>query len=177
MKLSRGMRPQDVLVLARLLVNGNRSRKVLDFAYELGLSQSEISMSLERCRRAGLIDLQKKNVQPLALREFLLFGLKYVFPAELGAVVRGTPTAHSALPLSKKIVSNEKSVEAYVWPDAEGTARGISVEPLYPSVPNAARKDPKLYEVLALLDAIRLGRAREQKLAVAELDKRFEELV
>ena len=36
--------------------------------------------------------------------------------------------------------------------------------PLYKNVPTAARRDPKLYELLALVDAIRDGRARDERL-------------
>jgi hypothetical protein len=32
-------------------------------------------------------------------------------------------------------------------------------------VPKAAKRDPHLYELLALLDAVRIGRARERNLA------------
>ena len=41
--------------------------------------------------------------------------------------------------------------------------RGQSIEPLYPSVPETVLKDEKLYELLAITDAIRVGRTREKK--------------
>jgi hypothetical protein len=44
--------------------------------------------------------------------------------------------------------------------------RGHSILPLYPSVVLAVEQDPQLYEQLALLDAIRVGRAREKNLAL-----------
>ena len=47
--------------------------------------------------------------------------------------------------------------------------RGYALQPLYKSVPFAARKDAKLYELLALTDAIREARPREAKLTVQEL--------
>lgn len=53
-----------------------------------------------------------------------------------------------------------------VWPCPEGKVRGESFSPLYRSVPVAARNDPHLYEVLALVDAIRGGRNRERKMAL-----------
>ena len=37
----------------------------------------------------------------------------------------------------------------------------------------AALKDKKLHELLALVDALRVGRARERELAIIELKKRF----
>ena len=60
-----------------------------------------------------------------------------------------------------------------VWADPEGKVRGEALEPLYPSVPRAARADEALYELLALVDAVRAGRARERELAVAALRKRL----
>ncbi len=41
----------------------------------------------------------------------------------------------------------------------------------YPSVPEAVLKDEKLYELLAITDAIRVGRTREKELAVEYLKK------
>jgi hypothetical protein len=60
-----------------------------------------------------------------------------------------------------------------VWPHPEGTVRGESLEPLYPSAVDAARRDDALYESLALVDALRIGRARERKLAVELIGKRL----
>jgi hypothetical protein len=55
----------------------------------------------------------------------------------------------------------------------DGERRGISFYPLYPSVPQAARKDPVLYQTLALFDALRGGAARERSLAAKLLEERF----
>jgi hypothetical protein len=44
---------------------------------------------------------------------------------------------------------------------------------LYQSVPQAVANDQKLYELLALVDAIRDGRARERNLAISELTRRL----
>jgi hypothetical protein len=43
------------------------------------------------------------------------------------------------------------------------------VEPLHPSVPFAANQDAKLYEMLALFDALRVGKARERGMALERL--------
>lgn len=201
MRSHHGMRPQDVLVLLKLVAweaalpqeataldllgaekwDADRLRaagvrlhaaqpwKQLDLARELGLSQTEVSDSLNRSRLAGLIDTEKRRPMRRALAEFLLHGLRYVFPVEPGRIVRGMPTAHSAPPLSKVVASEEK----FVWPDEAGEMRGEAIEPLYPSVPQAARRDARLHELLALTDAIRVGRAREQKLAREELQRRL----
>ena len=63
--------------------------------------------------------------------------------------------------------------DIYVWAYAEGRVRGLSIEPLFKSVPEAVQKDQRLYEYLALVDAIRLGKQRESNLAVERLKQRL----
>jgi hypothetical protein len=173
MKSQVGMKPQDVLVLLKILSRKKNAWRQVDLAHELGMSQSEVAMALARARNAKLIDHSKKSLFKSALVELLVHALKYICPVEPGALVRGMPTAHSAPPLSKQIVSGEE--DAYVWPDGGGDVRGQAIEPLYPSAPGAARKDPALYELLALVDAIRVGRVREQRIAIDEIKKRVRE--
>jgi hypothetical protein len=74
-------------------------------------------------------------------------------------------------PLKSKLVASPS--EVYVWPDPQGVVRGQAIAPLYRSVPQAASNDPKLYALLSLIDAIRVGRVREQRLAASELEKRI----
>ena len=171
MKQAGGLKPQDVLVLLKMAASKERPWRLVDLAQELGLSLSEVSQGLERAKRAHLLDSSKKNIVWPSLLEFLLHGLKYVYPAEPGAMCRGVPTAHSALPLSKEIVSEAN--EQYVWPSGEGTVRGQAIEPLYKSVPHAVSKDPQLHQLLALVDALRVGRARERQIAGDELKRRL----
>ena len=165
------LKPQDVVLLLKLLAQPEAHERILDLAHSLGISSSEISHGLSRLRDAALLAPDKRSPLRANALEFLVHGLKYVFPAKLDAIKRGVPTAHSALPLSKKIKS--ASEDKYVWPSAEGKVRGQAIIPLYPSVPEAALKDPELHELLALCDAIRIGRAREKKIAVDELNKRL----
>lgn len=164
------MKPQDVLLLLKVVSDNSPSWNQKPMAEALGLSQSEVSEAVGRCKYAGLLAPNGKTVMRMALMEFLQYGLRYVFPVKPGAVVRGVPTSHSSSPLKEDIQSSE----AYVWPYGKGTVRGHSISPLYPSVPEAALKDDKLYELLALVDALRVGRARERELAVKELKKRLE---
>ncbi|MFW5700642.1 MAG: hypothetical protein ACOCWM_03045 [Cyclobacteriaceae bacterium] len=167
--LVQQLKPQDVLLLLKILSENNPSWQQKPMAEALGLSQSEVSESVGRSKFARLLDPNGKIVFTSGLMEFLQYGLRYVFPVQPGPVVRGIPTAHSAPPIKEKITSNEK----YVWPFGKGNIRGHSILPLYPSVPQAALKDAKFYELLALVDTLRVGRAREIKLAVDELEKRF----
>lgn len=159
--------PIDILVLLKIVGYGSEPWFQKPLAEALGISQSEVSKSIHRSKYAGLLDPGGKTVMRNALIEFLQFGLRYVFPQKPGPVVRGVPTAHSAHPLKQHI----QSTEDYVWPYGKGTVRGHSIMPLYPSVPEAALKDEKLHELLALTDALRVGRVREKEIAIIELKK------
>jgi predicted transcriptional regulator len=168
-QVKNSLKPQDVMILLKIIAKGKESWYHHTIAEELGISQSEVSQSLTRCCYAGLIDSSRKKVNRLALFELLSHGISYVFPQHPGATVRGVLTAHSALPLNQVINSSEK----YVWPYAKGKERGQAVEPLYSTAVTAALKDGLLYELLALVDALRVGRAREKEMAKKELEKRI----
>lgn len=170
MKQHSGMRPQDIVVLLKIIALGDSPWRIVDIATALAISQSEVSEALNRNMIAGLMDSSKRSVHREALTEFLLHGLRYVFPERPGSTVRGIPTAHSAPPLSRRLVATG---ESYVWPLPEGKTRGQSIRPLYPTVPKAAGSDPRLHELLALVDAIRIGKARERNLAAEEIKKRM----
>lgn len=168
-EIAKTMKPQDVVILLKItsLHEGNWTQA--DLAKSLEISQSEISESVGRMKFAGLMEPTGKRVMRMALMDFLIHGLRYVFPQQPGGMVTGIPTAHSAFPLSAEILSNEP----YVWPFEGGNVRGLAIQPLYPSVPKAAMKDPELYEILALVDAVRVGRARERELAIRNLRNRL----
>jgi DNA-binding Lrp family transcriptional regulator len=165
------LKPQDVLVLLKLAARSDAPWSYPKLAVELGMSASEVHASVKRAARAGLLAEATRSVNKHALLEFLVHGLKYVFPAERRGVTRGLPTAHSAPPLRELFAAGSEL--PVVWADPEGPVRGEELEPLYPSVPQAARADRQLYESLALVDAIRAGRARERELAIAALRKRL----
>jgi hypothetical protein len=111
-------------------------------------------------QRAALVTY---SVRREAVREFVLHGIRYAYPARLGARVRGITTAWSAMPLSGHIISPTDLL--VVWQDPEGDARGESIEPLHESALVVAKKNPVIYQALALIDGIRVGQARERKLA------------
>lgn len=169
MRKHSGMRPQDIVVLLKISAKGEQPWLMKDLAMELDISASEVSESLNRSMLAGLLAADKKKLMRSALLEFLKHGIRYVYPQKPGAIVRGVPTAHSWLPLKKSIISNDN----YVWSYAEGTIRGQSIEPLHPSAPKVCMKDNKLHELLALVDALRVGKSREQNIAIEELEKRI----
>ena len=136
-----------------------------------GISKSEVSASLRRCFDIGLAKAERGSGLPRtntrALLGFVVSGLKYVFPARPGPLVRGIPTAHAAPVLAGRLLSAGEHI--LVWEDGHGAMQGQRVEPLYKSVPRAVRRDPTLYALLALVDAIRLGQERESALAATLL--------
>jgi hypothetical protein len=124
----------------------------------------------KRVRRATVVDgeIADNVVRPHAhnLAEFALHGAKYAFPAERLALTVGVPTSHSAPAFAGVFAPGSTD---YVWPHPNGSVRGVGVEPLHPSVPFAAMQDAKLYEMLALFDALRVGKARERGMALDRL--------
>jgi hypothetical protein len=138
------------------------------------MSPSQIHSAVKRSLAASLAVHKNEEIVPNIrnLEEFLVHGLKYVFLPERGEMTRGMPTGYAAPPLGDLFVSSNEPPP--VWPDPEGDVRGIAFSPLYKSAPKAARVDPKLYELLVLVDGIRAGRARERDIASKELRARLQ---
>ena len=163
------MKAQDIVVLIKLNIWNQGRWKIVTLAKSIFLSQSETHGAIKRLKQSGLFDPALERPKKSAMQEFLIHGLKYCFPAEIGAVTRGVPTSHAAPEWEDKIVSSDK--EIYVWPYAKGKKRGPSLKPLYKTAPEAALEDPRMYHYLALIDVIRIGKAREQAIAKEELVK------
>jgi hypothetical protein len=165
------LKPQDFYLLLALVASGGQGTTYPELAAFTGLSMSEVHAALKRTEAARLLVFEERRPHVLrpALREFLLHGAKYAFPAVRGGMVVGVPTAHAAPPLLAQIAPSSEPPP--VWPTLEGKVRGIALIPIYPSAPAAALRDEALYENLALFDALRAGNARERALA----QKLFEE--
>ena len=168
------LKSQDLLVLFKRVANPEQVWTYATLGETLSLSASQVHRSVQRVTEAGLAISKGRGdweVMPEALTEFAVHGVRYAFPAKTGAIRRGIPTSFGASPLSAQI--SVPSGEAPVWPHAEGQARGPSLSPLHRHAPEAALADPILYELLALLDALRTGRSRERTLAQKLLSERL----
>jgi len=170
MKKHNGMRPQDIVVLLKIISIRDDKWRNIDIAHAIGISPSEVSEALNRCKIARLIDSKKRKVNINSFIEFLVYGLKYVFPTEPGPIVKGIPTAHSASPIKEHISSD---ADVYVWASAKGSHRGQAIEPLYKTLAKIVKDDKLFYELLTIVDTIRVGRVREIKIAIEELNKRL----
>lgn len=185
------MKGQDIVILLKLVSleqeeqegsarPGGDSRhdefySVRGLESALGISKTEVNASIKRSVSSGLAvkdrDTGRAKPNRRNLYNFIVHGLKFVFPAKPGAMTRGIPTAFAAPPLKDRLLSAGEYI--YVWPYAKGKNMGQSVEPLFKSVPTAVQKDSRLYAYLALVDAIRLGNQREAGLAAEHLSKRL----
>lgn len=169
------LRPQDLVVLLRLALERGPAPTYAALAAELSMTASEVHGAVERTVAAQLAHKDvggKATVALAALRLFVQHGARYCFPVTRGSLTRGTPTGYAAPPLNASIVAGTDPVP--VWPHKNGSVRGMALYPLYPSVPDAATRNPALYELLALFDAVRGGSARERALAVELLDQRLQ---
>ena len=182
------------MVLIKLSLE--KATSIAGLASALGISASEVHASLTRSAAAGLLDFATRRPRAHNLLEFLEHGIRYVFIPRRGEITRGFPTAFSASPLRELLVSPLRGLNLLeaaaanaeglprvdapdrplVWPHPEGATRGESLEPLYPSIVEAARRDPAFYECMALVDALRVGRARERNIAIDLLAKKVRAL-
>ena len=174
------LKPQDLLVLLKVVAHPPRHWTYVSLGSALGLSTSEAHACVKRAVASGLAvapsRVEWSPVRPNLL-EFMLHGVRYVWPAAVGPVKRGVPTAFGAEPLARQLTAAPG--EAPVWAHPDGKAKGPTLPPLYRTAPQAALADPSLHRLLALLDALRTGRARERSLAAelleAELMRSHEE--
>ena len=181
------LKAQDVGVALKIAITPVGAVASPTLALELGISKSEVNNAILRCLACRLLthDLLPSHaarsvgrpkrrllVNTTGLEEFVVHGLKYVFVPVHGPLVRGVPTAHGTSPLDSLINSTEA---VPVWPFARGNVRGESFSPLFRSAPFAALRDPAYHSLLALVDAIRGGRARERTLAAELIVARLKE--
>lgn len=173
-KVERMLKPQDVVLALKLVCKDGYSWSQASLASELAMSASEVNAGLKRLALATLVephaDGRRCTIIRPALREFLIYGLKYVFPAEKGAPAIGMPTANAGYPL-KEFSNSEQTLP--VWPVKGGKVKGFSLKPLYPTVAKAAQNDSELYAYLVLVDALRDAESEQAEVAQIMLRDRL----
>lgn len=169
MRTFNGPKPQDILLLLKVITAPGLSQKELSFALEV--SSAEVSHGMKRLKLSSLLT-SDGDISKEACIEFLIHGLKYIFPPEFGPHSIGIPTAFARPGF--KFVSFKKD-EIFVWPHPEGEIKGAALKPFYPTLPNACLKDEKLYTLASLVEMIRAGRSREQEIGSRELRKIIKE--
>ncbi|WP_338847268.1 hypothetical protein V8J88_00930 [Massilia sp. W12] len=146
-------------------------RSIRSLAESTGVSKSEVSVALHRSYFSGLAIQDRLSGTPRVnisgLTEFIIHGLRYVFPVKPAEIGRGIATTWAAPVLREVLVSGGDT--PLIWPDPRGQTKGQVLAPLFKTAPNAVKADPYLYSMLALVDSIRVGMARERKLAADKL--------
>jgi DNA-binding transcriptional ArsR family regulator len=164
-----GLSSVDLLVLLKLAAHQDEVSSVRRIGDDLGLSKSSVSNSIRRLRELDLVkdtDERERRINKLAVRGFLEHAVRWCSPAKVGDFELGLPTAHSAEPLANKLSGDD---DPLVLPLRHGPFRGRAVSPIHPNAPRAAQADPKLLRLLAIVDAFRVGRARDRQVAAEEL--------
>lgn len=168
--MSTVLQPIDIPVALSLA--GRPGPTFAELGGELGVSPSTAHASVKRLNAAGLVHSRgaQHEVNLSALEEFLLHGARYSFPPHRSRRQRGVPTAHSA-PVLHSVLNGD--IDPLVWPSPSGTVVGEGLKPLIPGAALFAEHAPQLYDLLALVDAIRAGTARDREVAGAILGKRL----
>jgi hypothetical protein len=169
------MKSQDIIVAIRLLILNGKKSSFAELANFLKISVSEAHGAAQRLKESYFLDSFTGMIRKTALEEFLLHGIQYVFPASQDKPARGMLTGYSS-PFMKDDFNADNSVEFFVWPYSFGKDRGISIKPLYRTVPEICSKDKVLYHWLAVIDMLRMNRAREREVAIKHLKKLFLEI-
>jgi hypothetical protein len=166
------LRPSDLLVLLGLLrPELAPGWSVRSLATDLRLPQAAVQRSLARLGETPVYDPARKRVNRSAAEELFVHAVPFVAPGRMGAPTRGTPTAWAAAPLAAHIDAGDELPP--VWPDPTGETRGLEVVPLHERVNDVVRSDPWMHEMLALVDAMRIGDARTRALATELLRTRI----
>lgn len=159
---------RDATILVRI-ASREEAWSFRGLARELEMDSAALHRAVGRLKLAGLLN-EDRSAARSHVEEFLVHGLRYLVPCQLGPMGRGVPTAWGADPLRGLLSATDLPP---VWPEPAGRVRGPLVEPLADVVPRLARADPSIGEWFALIDGIRLGRARDRALATDELSKRI----
>jgi hypothetical protein len=179
---AENLRPQDVLVACKIFSLGlcRGDCTYAGLGEDLGMSSSTAHESVERCRSSQLLPPSGWKVSTRHLRDLLLVAVPRVFYVRRGSICEGLPTGVFATPIASKFKSHGlESPDGslpLVWiesGDESSQSRGEGIAPLYPTVPLAAREDSVVYELLALVDVMRLGNAADREIASSLVDKRL----
>jgi hypothetical protein len=163
------LRPSDIVVALQLAIDPSAQFKTI--AESTGISAGECHNAVRRLRLSQLLLADERRPSNDALHQFLVQGMAFAFPAVIGTGTVGVPTAHSS-PAFRGILESSDHV---VWAHADGSARGQSLIPLYSGAPMLPGLNARLYELLAVLDALRMGTTRVRKLAAEMLATRLAE--
>lgn len=154
------LRPVDIAVAyyAAMLDQQAGAWSAADIRRDLGIPRATLSEYLGRLSQARIVRGKFVNRKILASLLPLLPSLVPTSPVG-GEPVAGLPTGFAAPVFGGHFVSNALQV----WELSDARVRGLPIAPLHPEIPEriARSDDLRRYALLAYLDAVRGGRARE----------------
>jgi hypothetical protein len=178
-KMSTNCKPQDVLVALKLCTIGDEPWSFTRLAESLDISVGASHNAITHLRAAGLVFERRGEavVAKKRLADFLIHGVPAVFFAVRAGIAKGMPTSTFAPMLSRLVPSERTAAGAeavipVVWPTPNGKVRGESLIPIYDTAPKAAQQDLALYELLALVDGVRVARGRERRACIEALHEK-----
>ena len=182
------LKGQDIVILILLRLRPKQGWTYDELSVVTGVSRSQCHLAIQRLRKTRLlVDISSGSgrVSRAKFDEYVIHALKYDFPPEIGAVVRGIPTAHSAGFVAKNFnwgKASQNPESQFVWPSVEGTHKGSGLLPIHPSqlrfapgkkYSSLAETYQDVYEFMVCIDLLRTGQAREQKWAAEWIRERI----
>jgi hypothetical protein len=161
------LRPSDIVIACQLTIS--HDVPFAQLASETGISVGECHNAVRRLGAASLLNPLARRPASEVLIRFLVNGVPHAFPAQVGPSVVGVPTALSAPVFEAHVTGQDR----YVWPDLDGTMQGLALTPLFARAAELPNRNPQLYELLAIVDTLRVGQVREKKLAEQLLERRL----
>jgi hypothetical protein len=181
--MTASLRPQDLVVACKLVSIGKKTWTYAWLMKELSLSTSGTFNAIARLRKAGLVQgglrTEGSEVRVVRKRLFDLLAsgaIQAMFFPVKGEITRGVPTSVHAPPLknlASSLVGVSDDLVPLVWPYSKGIVRGETLRPIHPSAIHASLTDVGLYELLALIDVLRVGKAKERKAALGMLETKI----
>ena len=153
----------DLVVLIGLLRHPADDWTVRSLAAELRLPPATVQRALERLAVVRVFDAGRRRVNVGTSEELFFHALPFIVPSVVGGETRGLPTAWAVPPLAVHLAGTGDLPP--VWPDPHGEVRGLELQPLHPRMVSLARADTEMYELLALVDGLRVGDTRVRALA------------
>ena len=91
------LKPQDVYVALKIVAARSDRPPYSQLAAELVMSPSEVHASVQHAQASHLLHGPRMKNRPnfAGIEEFLLHGMKYVFPPERGEFTRGVATSYA----------------------------------------------------------------------------------
>lgn len=162
------LEPVDLLVAMKIAAAAEIRLSPRELAEQLGVPESAVMQSMQRLTALKIVRPEESGwrINRLAFRDLMEHGVRWIAPGEVGDFDLGLPTSHMAEPLASHLRSDP---DPLVMPLPHGPVRGRAVTPIHPMAPRAATKDEKLYRLLVIADAFRIGRARDREVAKMEL--------